>query len=629
MIAIALTLGIALPVIFLRGRTLARCLGAEVAAALILAIAGRVVPPLDRYLAAAIAGATLVVIVSIAVASGRHVRWSANRAALAALLVYLCVIPAMMRTPIDGDEPYYLLVTDSLLHDHDLDLRNQYQESVRIAGRALEPQPSDPVGSHGEQYSRQEPFLAILLLPGYAAFGLAGALATIALFAALAIRSIIRLLEDEGIDDATIRAIFPFVAFGSPLLFYATRIWPEVPAAFAFTEVLRGFRQRRARRWVAALFALVLLKLRFVLLAVMIALRSLAQRRRGAGAPLLIAIAIALAILIVWLISGSLINVHSWEELKQFDVRDYLRGIFGLLLDGNSGLLFQAPFYVLGIFALARWRSTAEAFRLGWFFAALYLFLLVPRSEWHGGWSPPLRYITFFMPVLALGAASIWHRVAAPVVAIMAAWTIGVTIHGVAFPWRLFHIANGESPAGEWLSAAMHADFSRLFPSFIRPNLAAIVASALLLIALLLFSRDLLRIPSVAILPMTALVLFVAFRAGSSPAKSVELEDAHVTHQGGELYPPMYTVARFNYRGGWILHAGQSMSFLARGGRCELEYMAPAPAVIQIGTVAYPLDASPTRYRTVAVDVPANGRVELKCLSGTINLDGLHCNSNR
>ena len=610
------------------------------ATALIVAIvwvSSRIVPPLPHELGNAIVFGLVLAIGSLAIANDRDIRWSANLGAGAAFIVYVCLIPAMTRFPIDGDEPYYLLVTDSIVHDHDLDLRNQYRDAERVVGRTLQPQPSDPTGAHGEQYSRHEPFLPLLLAPGYAVAGLPGALVTLALFAALAVRSTLRLLEDEGIDDATIRAVFPFIALGPPLLFFSVRIWPEAPAAFVFVETLRGVRQRRPLRWITALFALVLLKIRFVLVAIMIGARTATSSKRNAA---IIAGGVAIAIVIVWLISGSVINVHSWEELRQFDPRDYLRGIFGLVLDGAGGLLFQAPFYLLAIFAIAHWRKTPEAFRLGWLFAGLYLFLLVPRSEWHGGWSPPLRYITFFTPVLALGAAWMWKRVPRPVIAIIAVWTLGVVIHGIAYPWRLFHIANGENAAGEWLSVITQSDFSRLFPSFIRPNTAAIVASVVLLAMLgSLWSAGVLtrvserkaagedtRAPrfNPSLIPVFALALVLLFRAGMSPAKRVDFEDAHVIHRGGALYPEMYTVARFNYRGGWLLNAGDSVSFKTRGGRCVLDYTASAATIIQIGQTAYQLGAT-DRYRGATIVLPRNQRVELKCLSGTINLDRLNC----
>src|SRR5437763_17028366 len=97
------------------------------------------------------------------------------------------------------------------------------------------------------------------------------------------VRSTIRLFEDEGISDATARQLFPLIAFGPPIVFYAARIWPEVPAAFCFVEAVRGVRQRRAVRWVAALLGLVLLKLRFGLIAMALLLRQVAPKATGEG----------------------------------------------------------------------------------------------------------------------------------------------------------------------------------------------------------------------------------------------------------------------------------------------------------------------------------------------------------
>src|SRR5262249_48311201 len=158
--------------------------------------------------------------------------------AVVAALFYVVAIPLMLRTPIDGDEPYYLLETESMVHDRDLDLANQYRDLRHSStGRIdLRPQLGDPVGPHGEQYSRQEPFLALLMIPGYLIGRLPGAIAVIAMFGALLARSTVRLFEDEGISDAATRAMFPFMALGPPIVFYAARIWPEVPAAFCFVE---------------------------------------------------------------------------------------------------------------------------------------------------------------------------------------------------------------------------------------------------------------------------------------------------------------------------------------------------------------------------------------------------------
>ena len=548
----------------------------------------------------------------VALSDSHDVHWSAGRAAIVAGIFYVAAIPLMMRTSIDGDEPYYLLITESLARDHDLDLANQYRDLAHSATARtdLTPQLGDPIGAHGERYSRHEPFLSLLLVPGYLAAGLPGALITIALFGALLARSTIRLFEDEGIDDETTRALFPLVALGPPILFYSVRIWPEVPAAFFFVEAVRGVRQRRPLRWLPALFALVLLKLRFLLIAVVLLARAMRTRTQAVAAIMVLVI----PLLLVWRT-----NVHAWTELIPGTPSAMVRGLFGLMLDGAAGIAFQAPIYLIGILALARWPTTPPAFRLGISSSALYLLYLVPRAEWHGGWSPPLRYIVVLMPVLALGCAAMWTRVGAGTVAVLAAWTIALVVHGLAYPWRLFQIANGENFIGETLSTMWHSDFSRLFPSFIRPNLAAWVASGLLMLGFGLSVWR--RRPGGVAPPAFAVALALAFLIGRRPGGRIEFEDAHVIHHGGELYPPQFQVQRFMFHGGWILRAGESISFLARRGPSLLQYSAPHDAVIQIGSRVYPLPSTGNNSATSRIDITSDGRVELRCISGTIFLD--------
>ena len=348
----AIAVLLALPLMTFRGSTLRLSLALQGAVYVLAIVLSRQIGGFDRYLATVVLFVAQLALFSLllAIASKDEVRWSANRAAVIALLVYALMVPAMLRTPIDGDEPFYLLVTESIVHDHDLDLANQYRDLAHSAtGRTdLTPQLGDPVGKHGERYSRHEPFLPFLLVPGYVIGKLAGAIATIVLFGVLLVRSTIRLFEDEGIDDATTRAVFPLFAFGPPVIFYAARIWPEVPAAFFFVEALRGVRQRRPQRWIPAMFGMTLLKLRFILVAIPLLLMAVRRRKH----IVIAALAIGVPLLVVWLVSGSATSVHSWRELLPVSPRLYALGFFGLLLDGAAGLLFQAPST-----SSASWRS--------------------------------------------------------------------------------------------------------------------------------------------------------------------------------------------------------------------------------------------------------------------------------
>ena len=137
--------------------------------------------------------------------AARDVRWSANRAALLAAIVYALVIPAMIRTPIDGDEPFYLLLTESIVRDFDLDLA----QPVRATHDAPERPHRSRAAARRPDRAERRAVLAARAVPPAAdgarllsSAGLHGALATIALFGVLLVRSTVRWMEDEGIADA-------------------------------------------------------------------------------------------------------------------------------------------------------------------------------------------------------------------------------------------------------------------------------------------------------------------------------------------------------------------------------------------------------------------------------------------
>jgi hypothetical protein len=596
-IAAAVAASILAPLVVLRRRTLWTYYGADAATWLFAWILWRRLPVIDPRLGCIALGAIKLATLSLFVANGREVRWSANRAALLAAIVYALAIPLLAVYPPGGDEPWFLMTAESMLTDRDLDLRDEYR------AWGWQRYADDPVGPNGEQYSRHERFLSLLILPGFRLAGTWGALATIALFGVLLVRSTIRWMEDEGIPDGHARAVFPFFAFAPPMLWYATRVWPEVPAAFFFVEALRGVRAERPRRWLPALIALVALKLRFGLVAVGLLLRR----------PKLLAIGAVLG-LVYFTVTGS----HRWHELLPAHPSAYLKGLLGLLVDSQGGIAFQAPFYLFGLFALFRWKSTPRGFRTGMIAASLYVLMLLPRPQAFNSWAPPLHYIAFLMPVLALGAAAMWDRISRGAVAIAALWTIGVAVHGLMWPYRLFHIATGEYVIGEWLSAVYKSDFSRLLPSFSRPNTAAWIGAA---VVLFLIAVGLRRWKYDLTIPLFALAVAAGFAHGKQPGSRIEFEDTHVIRDGGHPYPENpYEMNRFAFRGGWVLEAGNSVSFLAQKGTYTLHFITGLGAVLELEGRAYQVEPH-LEYQRVRVTVPHDGRVTLRCLSGAINMD--------
>ncbi len=134
--------------------------------------------------------------------------------------------------PPTGDEPHYLLMTQSLLQDHDLDLRNNMR--AREYRRFY---PGETLDFHGAPakgpglVSKHFPLLSWLLLPGYALFGRLGASWLISLAAALIAWGIYRLaLSLFGSPTAALCA-WGAVLLSPPLAVYFDLIYTELPAS--------------------------------------------------------------------------------------------------------------------------------------------------------------------------------------------------------------------------------------------------------------------------------------------------------------------------------------------------------------------------------------------------------------
>ncbi|HUO83558.1 MAG TPA: hypothetical protein VM534_00455, partial [Thermoanaerobaculia bacterium] len=330
---------------------------------------------------------------------------------------------------------------------------------------------------------------------------------------------------------------------------------------------------------------------------------------------------------IAWVMTGNPLRVHALGDLGFQDGWKYARGLFGILLDAQTGLLFQAPLWFAALLSLIRWKDLPPALRMGALGSLIYLFYLLPRVQWHGGWSPPLRYLVVFAPLVALAAGSLVERMRPIWLGIIALVTTGLAMHGVARPYRLFHIENGESTLGELLSERYGADFSRLLPSFIRINEAAFWWSGalVLLIAIAFLAKNRgwrLSFPPVLVPVSLALLISIGAVVARQPGSLVQFEDSHLTHRGGSLHPPLYTMMRFLHHGGWVLSPGHSVSFLYQGGGSELWYGAQVPVRLRIGDQEIVLPETGGSLAGAEVDLPPRpGRWTVEVLEGTVKLD--------
>ena len=469
------------------------------------------------------------------------------------LTVYFAFIPWSVseRRP-DGDEPYYLLLTHSLAFDLDADLTDNYQRQDWLAftDREMEPQPGDPVGPDGELYSRHNLTLPLLLAPAYRLAGRTGAVATMALLAALLCWSTLRLARHPFAD----RPGQALVAYGAlallaPTTLYATQIWVEVPAALLTTLAIDqalSLANRSGRRSIAGIVAaaagLVLLKLRFTLLAVpVMALAAWraprARRWLGLGG---IALAGALAVVLAFnqLVFGHPLKIYRWRELLELYRQppvDYLMGILGLGFDCAFGLLFVAPLWAALLIPVSRnhggrrdWATVAAAV------FALYFVVLAPRTSWFGGFSPPFRYGYVILPALAIGLIPVLTRRHRPLVrtvlTTLLAATVVLTVCWITVPGWTYNLAHGRTYLLDHLTMKLGRDAARFFPSMVRPNLATWLwpAAVVALLAATRWPRRRGRRSAAPIWGVTCGLLglaALAAAAASAPSQRTELED--------------------------------------------------------------------------------------------------------
>ena len=150
-------------------------------------------------------------------------------------------IRATRGASITADEPFYLMTTESLLRDGDLDLRNQFRTRAYEAffdhPRGLWTQ-SVPL-EDGRVLSPHNVGLSVLLLPGYTIDRLVGAQVQLVLIAALTwALAYVLALRLTGARPWLVWTATGLVALSATGYIYSSEIYPEIPAALVLVVTL-------------------------------------------------------------------------------------------------------------------------------------------------------------------------------------------------------------------------------------------------------------------------------------------------------------------------------------------------------------------------------------------------------
>ncbi len=516
-------------------------------------------------------------------------RWPSWPYWMLPLIVALAVLPwSAAQRELDGDEPYFLLIAHSLIHDFDTDLANNYadQDSLAFISRPLEPSWADPKPQEGRRYSRHGPLFPLLLVPGYGLAGRWGAMLTMVALAALVGWLSLALFVRYWGSDLRREAASVWILLASmpPLLLYSHQIWIELPATvLVLLALLRirdlspgGERARRSWLWLGVLLLLLpVLKLRFAVISA--SLLGLAWWRGGRSRKALLWGGVAVFVVLGSILVYNLIAFenplkdHTLDQLLKIQGRspiEYLRGLGGLFWDCAFGLVSSNPLWLLLLPALVlAIRQRAPALLDTVIVTLPYLLLIAPRREWFGAWSPPFRFGMVLLPLGGLLLVPLLRRrESVGARGLMVGLSIAAIVLGilwVSVPGWTYNLATGTNHLIDHLAFRLSADVGRLLPSMVRPRAATWwfpTVTTLVVIAFWWFPR---RRTSDGGVWATALLLVllaaVPVAATRLPSKWIELEDRQVVKSGGQLYPNPWTPFRPQYRGGWSLAAGESL----------------------------------------------------------------------
>jgi hypothetical protein len=381
-----------------------------------------------------------------------------------------------------GDEPHYLLMATSLVHDGDLDLANNYQNQDYRAfyqRGILEPQGLEHI-ENGKDYSHHPLGPVLAILPGFLLAGRLGAALTIAVLAALALFLTLKILEETGALHPPLQVVGAVGLYGSPLLLFSGLIFPEIPTACLVAAGLLLFIRKR---WASLGFCtglllwmhnrndlLVLPALGLVVLALWRLKKKRMVSALGFAAGFLApVIALAFyfhAIYGVWTPLGA----HNESFFSLFPLNRFFIGFFGLALDQECGLWFHFPVFALVVGGIWLTVKSKSPIKVGVPFLFLFYYLAMSFYE-NIGETPAARFMVGITPLLLV---LIYPVVAKALkreywnygILFLAAMSGAVNWILAAVPWMRYNKLEGENWILKIIGRFLHLPLTHWEPSF-------------------------------------------------------------------------------------------------------------------------------------------------------------------
>ncbi|HET7694520.1 MAG TPA: hypothetical protein VFK57_02340 [Vicinamibacterales bacterium] len=418
---------------------------------------------------------------------------SAAAPALAAAIIFSAAAAGSSSSIPGGDEPHYLVITQSLLYDRDLAIENNHVRGDYRAYFAGDLAPdSRRRGRDGRIYSIHAPGVPAAVLPAFAIGGYRGVILFLVLIAAAACGLAWWLAWRVTGSRAAAWFGWGAVVCAAPFVLESFTVYPDGPGA---AVVLTGFWALLRAEWEqadpaprpwwpwflhgAALAFLPWMHTRFAVLAGTLGGLVLVRIARTPE-PLTRAIAFLSAPAIsalAWLffftvIYGAPDPSAPYGAAVESSFAYLPNGLGGILFDQGFGLLATAPVIAAAFAGFARARRLA----LEWTVVAVpYLLAVTTFAMWWGGWSGPARFLVPLLLPLAIPAACAWTaytsrgaRAVLLAALIVSAW-LSALMAGAGAGRLGYHTRNDAGlTAAPWMQwASTVVDLPSAFPAFV------------------------------------------------------------------------------------------------------------------------------------------------------------------
>jgi hypothetical protein len=337
-----------------------------------------------------------------------------------------------------GDEPHYLVITQSLLKDGDLRIQNNHdrRDYEEYYPGDLPPH-TQRIGRNNQIYSVHSPGTSVAVLPGFAFLGYPGALATILIAAALASALIWRIGWMVTGQRGAAWFAWAAVVFSATLLLQSVMVFPDALGALAtaaglwlLVRIGKGTNGLPARAIVAgsaALAALPWLHTRFAPIALGLGLAIAARfatQTKDRWRPVAIFAIVPVVSAVGWFtyfvaLYGTPNPAAAYGDLTRADGTHaaYVPGgLLGLVFDQQFGLLAYSPVLAGAIFGLGR-LVHRDALWIGRVSVAIAAVSLAGAAAywmwWAGVPATPARLATAVLPLLTVPLAVGWQTASA------------------------------------------------------------------------------------------------------------------------------------------------------------------------------------------------------------------------